>query len=68
LYWWKKTNPDLYYFFDFDGQKIYTDRINKNTNNPSFQLNSTPIDFKDAFFNEFGSNNGNELHSILANK
>ena len=58
----EKTNPDNYYFFDFDGQKLYIiDRINKNTNNPSFQINSTPIDFKDAFFNEFGSNNGNEL-------
>ena len=55
-------NEDLYYFFDFDGQKMYIlNRINKNTNNPSFQLNNLPIDLKDAFFNEFGSNGGNEL-------
>jgi hypothetical protein len=55
-------NEDLYYFFDFDGQKMYIlNRINKNTNNPSFQLNNLPIDLKDAFFNEFGSNGGNEF-------
>jgi hypothetical protein len=56
-------NEDLYYFFDFDGQKMYIiNRINKNTNNPSFPIKlNLPIDFKDAFFNEFGSNGGNEL-------
>jgi len=56
------NNSDFYYFFDFDGNKMYiVDRIDKNTNHPSFQLNNTPIDFNTAFSNEFGSNGGNEL-------
>jgi hypothetical protein len=55
-------NEDFYYFFDFDGRKMYIlTRIGKNTNNASFQLNNLPIDFDDAFKNTFGSNGGEEL-------
>lgn len=58
----ENDNNDLYYFFDFDAQKIYIlERIGKSTNNPSFQLNNPPIDFSDAFSNTAGSNGGNEL-------
>lgn len=58
----KNDNTDLYYFFDFDAKQMFIlDRIDKNTNHSSFQINNTPISFGDAFFNEFGSNGGNEL-------
>lgn len=52
----------LYYFFDFDAKKYYIiTRIKKNTNNPSFEIDNLPINFNEAFFNEAGSNGGNEL-------
>ncbi|MBX7227420.1 MAG: hypothetical protein K1X55_15405 [Chitinophagales bacterium] len=57
-----KGNTDLYYFFDFDARKMYIlNRINKYANNASFQLNNLPINFDDAFYNEAGSNGGEEL-------
>lgn len=57
------TAEDLYYFFDFDAKKFYIiTRINKNSNNPSFTFDTgLVINFNEAFFNEAGSNVGNEL-------
>ncbi len=57
------NNEDNYYFFDFNVQKMYVlSRINKNTNHPSFAFDSgLTIDFKNAFFDKYGSNGGNEL-------
>lgn len=57
------TAEDLYYFFDFDAKKSYIiTRFNKNSNNPKFTFDTgLVINFNEAFFNEAGSNVGNEL-------
>ena len=59
----QNNNTDLYYFFDFDAKKMFIiNRIDKNTNHPSFLFDTgLVIDFSNAFYNEFGSNGGNEL-------
>ena len=59
----KNDNTDFYYFFDFDAKKMFIiTRIDKNTNHPSFLFDTgLVIDFSNAFFNEFGSNGGDEL-------
>lgn len=41
----------IYYFFDFDAQKMrIIFRNDKNTNHPNFDLDSYTYDFKEAFF------------------
>lgn len=57
------NNEDYYYFFDFDAQKMYVlSRTNKNTNHPSFDFDTgLTVNFKNAFFDKYGTNGGNEL-------
>ena len=59
----QNDNTDLYYFFDFDAKKMFIiNRIDKNTNHPSFSFDTgLVIDFSNAFNNSYGSNGGNEL-------
>lgn len=54
---------DIYYFFDFDAQKMYVlDRLNKDTNSPSFNFDTNmAIDFSDAFHNKSINQGGDGL-------
>ncbi|MBK8672473.1 MAG: hypothetical protein IPN93_05640 [Bacteroidetes bacterium] len=53
---------DLYYFFDFDNDKMYIlTRLNKDTNNASFVMIDATFKISEAFYNEAGSNGGEEL-------
>lgn len=59
---YSRLDSDLYYFFDFDGNKIYIlTRESKNTSNPKFILSHTVSEFATSFKNRYGSNGGNEL-------
>lgn len=48
-------NSENYYFFDFDGKKMYVlSRYDKNTNNPKFELDANNIvSFDKAFFGRY---------------
>ncbi|MCB0507588.1 MAG: hypothetical protein KDD21_04730 [Bacteroidetes bacterium] len=52
-----KDNESLYYFFDFDAQKMYIlNRINKNTNNPSFTFDTYNVyNFAENFKGKSGT-------------
>jgi hypothetical protein len=52
-----KNNDDIYYFFDFDTQKMFIlFREGKNTNNPHFRFDKVSVyDFKEAFKGKYPS-------------